>query len=322
MAAEQVRHPGPFDGIVAGKMTGEILSDPTGRPIGALGPARRGYAGCRAVLATMHGKEIPIGPALWATARLHVATVGGLDTDELGTFTGEIPRVGTMLEVAIRKARMGMAAARWPVGLASEGSFGPHPVLAFVPAGLELLVLVDDGSGLVIHESLVVEKTNFSHLVVTPGQDLGDYLRRIGFPSHGLVVRPNAGHPTTITAKGIIDRESLEDAVARAQTQSLDGQARLETDMRAHRNPTRMRSLGELADRLGRRLATRCPTCRAPGWGRTDVVTGLPCAWCGQPTDLVAREVFTCAAGPHRDERPRSDGLTAADPGRCATCNP
>lgn len=270
----------------------------------------------------MHGKEIAIGPPLWATARLHVTTIGGLDTDELGTFTGEIPRVGTMLEVAIRKARMGMAAARWPVGLASEGSFGPHPALAFVPAGLELLVLVDDDSGLVIPESLLVEATNFSHLVVTPGRDVTEYLGRIGFPSHGLCVRPQAGDQGIITAKGIIDRASLEAAIARAAAQSPDGQARLETDMRAHRNPTRMRSLGAVADRLGRRLATRCPTCGAPGWGRTDVVTGLPCAWCGRPTDLVAREVFTCVAGPHRDERPRSDGLTQADPGHCASCNP
>ena len=31
------------------------------------------------------------------------------------------------------------------LGLASEGSYGPHPVVPFVPSGLELLVLVDEG---------------------------------------------------------------------------------------------------------------------------------------------------------------------------------
>ena len=36
---------------------------------------------------------------------MRVVPAVGLDTDLLGTFSGEIPRQGTMLEVAVRKAR-------------------------------------------------------------------------------------------------------------------------------------------------------------------------------------------------------------------------
>lgn len=284
-------------------------------PVGA-------YAGRTAVLATMHGKEAAIAPALRATAGLYVTIAPGLDTDRLGTFTGEVPRVGAMLDVAVRKARLGMAATGSPLGLASEGSFGPHPALPFIAAGMELLALVDDVSGVVIHESQLEEETNFGHLVVAPGDDVQAFLERIGFPSHALIVRPNAGAPTVVTEKGVTERATLETAISLAVARSPDGRARLETDMRAHCNPTRMRSLATLADRLGRRLATACPVCAAPGWGRTDMIVGLPCEWCGCPTDFIVAEVYTCVMGSHREERPRPDGLTQADPGHCPNCNP
>ncbi|MCY7417951.1 MAG: hypothetical protein LH650_05565 [Chloroflexi bacterium] len=270
----------------------------------------------------MHHKDVAIGPALRATAGLTVTTVAGLDTDQLGTFTGEIERVGTMLDAAVRKARLGMVAKRASLGLASEGSFGPHPGAPFIPAGLELLVLVDDASGVVIHEDLWELDTNHAHSVVAPDADVRAFLERVGFPSHALIVRPNVGEAGAITAKGVVDIAALSRSIAQAAAQSSDGRARLETDMRADRNPTRMRSLAVLAERLGRRLATPCPVCAAPGWGRTDVIVGLPCAWCGLPTDLIVAEIFSCPAAPHPEQRPREDGLTSADPGNCPNCNP
>ena len=61
---------------------------------------RHPYAGRSAVLATMHRKEEAIVPALQSTVGLLVAPAPGLDTDQLGTFTGEISRAGTMLDAA------------------------------------------------------------------------------------------------------------------------------------------------------------------------------------------------------------------------------
>jgi len=280
------------------------------------------YAGRTAVLATMHHKDVAIGPALRATAGLEITTVAGLDTDQLGTFTGEIERVGTMLDAAVRKARLGMVAERASLGLASEGSFGPYPGAPFIPAGLELLVLVDDAAGVVIHEDLWELDTNHAHSVFAPDADVTAFLERVGFPSHALIVRPNVGEAGAITAKGVVDVAALFVSMAEAAAHSSDGRALLETDMRANRNPTRMRSLAVLAERLGRRLATPCPVCAAPGWGRSDVIAGLPCGWCGLPTELIVTEIFSCSAGPHREQRPRQDGLTSADPGNCPNCNP
>ena len=49
----------------------------------------------------MHGKERVIAPVLFERLGLRVEVAKGIDTDQLGTFAGEIPRVGTMLEVAV-----------------------------------------------------------------------------------------------------------------------------------------------------------------------------------------------------------------------------
>ena len=276
------------------------------------------YAGRRAALATMHGKERAVAPAMAEALGLAVEPAPGLDTDRLGTFSGEVPRPGTMLETALAKARLGLAASGLDLGLASEGSFGPHPVVPFLAGGIELLLFHDAARGLTVHETLVADATNFAHLAATPGESLDAFLARVGFPAHALIVRPNAGGRTTALAKGIADRTALERAVAAAAAASPDGRALVETDMRAHLNPTRMGSIAELA----RRLATSCPACAAPGWGRTDVARGLPCGLCGSPTEHVLAEIFACAACPHREERPRRDGLREADPMHCPVCNP
>jgi hypothetical protein len=215
-----------------------------------------------------------------------------------------------------------MRAAGLPLGLASEGTFGPHPAVPFFPAGMELLVFVDEQRALVVHESLVAEATNFAHCVIAPSGDAEPFLKRVGFPSHGLIARPNAGDPLLALTKGITSQVDLKVAVRAAAAASPDGLARLETDMRAHLNPTRMQSLGVLAERLARRLASSCPECGAPGFGRTGTRSGLICEACGEATDMVAAEVFGCTACAHQEVRPRSDGLSRTPVGSCRLCNP
>jgi len=280
------------------------------------------FTGRRAVLATMHGKEQSIAPVFLATLNLIVVPAKGVDTDALGTFSGEIPRRGTMLETAVAKARLGMECTRLPFGLASEGSFGPHPLFPMIPAGFELLAFVDDERGTTIHESLVIDDTNFAHLVTAPKGPMAKFLDQVGFPSHGLIVRPNVGNTEAALAKGIVDLPVLTSAIAAAAVLSDDGCARVETDMRAHLNPTRMRSLTGLATRLADRLSICCPSCAAPGWGRVKVIRGLPCEMCDTPTEWVMFEVFGCAACTHQEERPRADGLTQTGAANCPACNP
>ena len=271
----------------------------------------------------MHGKEQAISPRLEAELGLCVVVPTDLDTDTLGTFTGEIERPAGILETAVRKAKLGMEVTGLELGIASEGSYGPHPVVPFLPLGRELIVLVDDARGITVHERLLAESTNFAHTTAGSADEIGDFLDRTGFPDHALIVRPNATSVENLHLhKGIRSPTDLEEAIGVCSRVSPDGKARVETDMRAHMNPTRMQAIEELTGKLAERLATPCPRCKSPGFGQVDAKSGLPCAACGAPTELLAIEVFGCPDCDYTERRARADGVTSADPGQCPFCNP
>jgi hypothetical protein len=270
----------------------------------------------------MHEKERAVALPLRAGVGLEVVVPPGMNTDPLGTFTGEVERVGNPREVAIRKARLGMELAGLPLGLASEGSFGPHPEAFFLAGDHEVLAFVDEELGIEVSEQIMTTETNFAHKEVSRFEELGDFLSRARFPSHALVVRPaSEGEPMSIR-KGITTPEALREAMEKAKALSEDGRVRVETDMRAHVNPMRMRAIRRVAVKLGRRLRERCPECAAPGWGVVGVEAGLPCSLCGTPTGFVKTEVFGCASCDCRRGLHRRDGLEAADPAHCPLCNP
>jgi hypothetical protein len=281
------------------------------------------YAGQHIALTTMHEKNRAIAGAIQQQLGAELVVPTGIDTDQLGTFCGEIERQGTMGEVAIAKARLGMARAGLTIGLASEGSYGPHPNIPFVSAGMELMVLVDDQRQLIVFESLIDEAPCFHQSTAAPAEDLSSFLERAMFPGHALIVEPNA--PTgarRAVAKGVRDVPALKEAVALAAAASEDGLALVQTDMRAHMNPTRMATIERLARKLCGRLLVPCPACRSPGFGFIQIEKGLPCAWCTEPTLMAKGETLGCSACEMRATRPRADGLTKADPGHCPHCNP
>ncbi len=291
------------------------------------------YAGQVVALATRHGKERVIGRALrWGLGAelLHVRTV---DTDAFGSFCGTVPRQGDALQACIAKAEAALREGGTELAIASEGSFGPHPHLPFLAAGMECMVFLDQGRGLRLQEQLLARRTNFAHRLVAPeaqgGPDpeLERWLEQVGFPRHALIVRPqcssaSTGEPPGPVEKGLRRWEDLQPAIQRAAAASAEGLALVETDMRAHCNPTRMAAIRALAFRLVRRIASPCPACHSPGWGMVDQRSGLPCAACGRPTELVLAEVWGCPLCPHQEERPRRDQRLAADPGQCLWCNP
>ena len=65
-----------------------------------------------------------------------------IDTDQLGTFSGEIERILTPYETAIEKCRMAFNVTNADFAISSEGSFGPHPTLFFIPANEELIIFM------------------------------------------------------------------------------------------------------------------------------------------------------------------------------------
>ncbi len=136
--------------------------------------------------------------------------------------------------------------------------------------------------------------------------------------AQAVIVRPSGSRDGVV--KGIKDSARLRVAVAAAVACAQDGVAVVEPDLRAHHNPRRQRVLARLGYRLAHRLATLCPECGTPGFGRVRSVAGLPCAACGSPTGLTLYDEHACCWCAHRSTV--RAGPVAADPARCAYCNP
>jgi len=281
------------------------------------------FAGMIAALGTKHGKERVIGPMLEVELGVRVDVVSDLDTDRFGTFTREIPRAGTALETARSKARASLEAhgsARF--GLSSEGSFGSHPAVPFVPGGVELVLLVDGETGLELTGLDVTMETNFSSASVLTIAEARSFASQVSFPSHGLIViaAPHGKpEPALGMTKGIVDPADLDLAVEQALR--LHDRAWLETDMRAHVNPTRMRSIERATRALARAAHSPCPACARPGYVPVERVGGLPCADCGESTNKARAEVLACAGCGQREERALA-GPSHATAFECPLCNP
>lgn len=278
--------------------------------------------GERASLATMHGKEQVIAPLLRRFLDLRVETVHGLDTDRFGTFTREVPRPGSQRDAA--RAKIAAAFAGNPgvrVAVASEGRFGPHPIVPFAPLGVEIVLLADRDTGIEILGQFVDLDAMWTHAIVTDMADARAFAERVGFPLQGIVVsgcKERAPCPESGLFKDVLDRADLERTVGEVIARC--GAAFVETDMRAHRNPRRMTAIARAAVNLIRNFRLRCPDCNRPGLVVTERIPGARCAHCGTPTRVIKAEASTCAGCGHRVER--SVGPPATDPGRCDACNP
>ena len=255
---------------------------------------------------TQHAKEKTLSlPFAWGLGVGLVASQG-IDTDELGTFCGSRERLDTPFRTLLAKLALGRG--RWR--LASEGSFGPHPEIGFVPCHHEILALRDEERDLTWHEAAMTLDTNYLHRFCHDWTEVEALAKRAGFPGNALMVLGPDPH------KGIQDWGVLE------RCWRTSGPCLVQTDMRNHLNQPRRYHLRRLGLKLVRRMRSLCPECSCPGFGTTRVEKGLPCEWCGLPTSWVAREIWTCQACGFQDGRARCDGLTRCDPRHCDVCNP
>lgn len=284
----------------------------------SLSPSQSDYSGQRVALLTQHGKQVPLGEVLDQSLGCQLVHITKYDTDQLGTFTRDVARKGSQLDAARAKARIGMTLSRLPIGLASEGSFGPDPFSFMLPHNLELLVWIDDRLGIEI-VATASGRTNFSHKTVKHWQDAEHFAKTAGFPEHYLIVRPGDEHHPEFR-KGLSNWDSLRDAVTWALAKSPDCQAFIETDMRAFANPTRMQTIRLAAEALIQKLQSHCLACGAPGFARSGIIRGLPCEDCGQPTEEAKADVFRCVSCEYQMVTDRETDF--ADAGKCGYCNP
>lgn len=266
------------------------------------------YAGMTVAIGTLHGKESAFAPAFRRWLDAEVRPTVDLDTDALGTFTGDVPRALSPADAAAAKATAAAAELGTTLGLATEASYamtfgGFGPV-----AHEELAVFVDLERGIRVPHPIRSYARVAPAQVVADADEVRRYLARVDFPHQGVVVR----------AQGRIHKGLQDETKVLAFLRH--GSIGLEPDLRAHMNADRRRTLRRLGWVMAARLRTPCPACDCPGFGPVDVVRGLRCAACGAPTFRVRADVDACAVCPERRERPRA--VTSADPASCEHCNP
>lgn len=280
---------------------------------------RSPWKGREMVIATMHRKETVLTPLM----EKHFGVCGivpeNFDTDIFGTFSGERQRENSPLETARMKCLAAMERAGTDLGLASEGSFGPHPEFGFISINEEYLVLIDKKNNWEITVKKVSTDTNLAGEYIETEDQLLEAATRMRFPSHGLILRSDEGNVRS-QVKGIRDRNELMRAFHDLNKTSQ--RVYLETDMRAMFNPTRMSVIEKAGFELVTRMNTTCEQCSTPGFGPIRAGSGLPCKGCGFPTASTLYLVRQCSACGHSDQQYYPNGIKFEEPQYCTYCNP
>ena len=273
------------------------------------------------VFATNHGKALAASESF---TRVLNTTIKELiiDSDRVGTFSGEVERPGSMLDALRGKVRLTREATQERFVLVSEGSFGQAGGLGFVAQGTEMLMLHDSVTGVAVVEQYVSWDTNYATASLKNTDELRRFLPRIDFGSHALVLYPEGLSPIQLVRKGMTTWHEAEEAFTASLAASPASAVLAMSDMRAHVNPTRMKAIQACCELLVQRLATGCPKCGSGGFGLVATVPGLLCAGCGAPTERAKAEKHACVVCKANIQKPRSDGRTTADPGECQWCNP
>lgn len=270
------------------------------------------------VIATKHRKETVIAPLVEAALGVRCFVAPDFDTDLLGTFSGEIERTQDPVATARQKCLLAMEATQCDLGIANEGSFGPHPAMFFVPADEEIMILIDKKNDLEIIVREISTNTNFAHATLTTEQELLQFAAKAQFPAHRLILRSPDSYEHII--KDIYSIENLK--LSFYNLINIYKKVHIETDMRAMHNPSRMAVIQATTHKLLAKIQSQCPQCDTPGFGIVSAKKGLPCSLCGFPTQSVLAHIYECKKCNFQNEILYPYHKQEEDPTYCDFCNP
>lgn len=268
------------------------------------------------ILATMHQKETVILPLVEEHLGIKVKVPIDFNTDQFGTFTRDIERMGDQVEAAKHKAEFAMNFTGETLAISSEGIFGPHPFLPWVPYNREIVFLIDRENEFEIFGEASTTDTNYKQMKIEKFQDAQEFCESVGFPEHAIIMRSKDE-----IIKGIDTHEQLEEAANYFLKKSND-ELFIETDMRALYNPTRMKNIKLATENLISKIYSLCSKCSYPGFEVIERKPGLLCSGCGLKTNLIKSEIYKCKKCGEQEERLYPNGRQFADPAHCPICNP
>ncbi len=271
-------------------------------------------------VATKHKKEI-VFSSIFSQLGLSFIPSPEIDTDILGTFTGEVERKYSPLETAGHKAKL-LAAQLNHVDyiIANEGSFGPHPYIPFVTSDSEVIVLYDTKKENYFYIHDISTETNFAEKEIASFDQPHQFLEQVKFPSHALIVSATSNDGVQHFEKAIQDITVLKESINRLFALSKNGLVKVQTDMRAHLNPTRMNFIKKCALKFLDELKKTCPKCNYPQFNITQTMRGLPCYNCNAPTQSIKTYIYRCKNCNYTLQKENEKEFEA--PMYCEICNP
>lgn len=277
------------------------------------------YRGKTLLIVTKHAKEQVIAPVFEKELGVKCIASSEIDTDVLGTFSGEVERKDTPIETAKKKCLLGLQYYDVNLVLSSEGSFGPHPELYFVNMDEEWMYFMDRENAFDIYVREHSFKTNFHHQTIYSWEEMEILASKIDFPSHGIILKKSSKDFSEV----VKDIETWHELKKWTYTfLNKQESMHVETDMRAYRNPTRMEVIEKAAHRLVEKINSKCPQCSFPGFSVTQNKKGLLCNLCKFPTNVIKSTISECMNCGHTVENMYPYGNKFADPAQCDFCNP
>ncbi len=180
-------------------------------------------------------------------------------------------------------------------------------------------MLLDKKNSIELIGRKVSTETNFSGRFVSQVSEGIDFYKGIGFPSHGIILKDKK-NGFNLVVKDLDSEKQLLSTLENLLTSHE--KVWMESDMRAMRNPTRMKVIREATIDLMNQLSSLCPSCGSPGFWKYQGIEGLPCSLCGLPTESIKEVEYKCQCCDFVETRLNDRGLFKEDPTYCNFCNP
>ena len=140
-----------------------------------------------------------------------------------------------------------------------------------------------------------------------------------GFPQQAVIITLKKNEVIQTVFKGLQTPTDLQETLRTVEQYDETYEKIISADLRAMHNPTRQKVIQRTAEKLLQALQTVCPQCNTPAFLPNDTEKGLPCEWCGNPTDLVMKEISCCKSCAYTATKTHTH---KANPMYCMYCNP
>ena len=276
-------------------------------------------------VATMHKKEVVIGPLFEKEFDCKIVTSNDFNTDAFGTFSSEVKRASTQHETLKKKIEAAHKKFGYDLIVASEGSFNPDPnTFGLLYSNVEMVMIRDYKNDFEISGIYKTTDTNHNNTKVKTIRDAEVFLENIDLSKHGVIVSYRSLKTLrTIFHKELKTKNDVLEFVENILKSHWYVDVRLFSDMRAYRNSTRMKYVGKATENLIENSLSLCPVCTAPGFVITSFVEGALCLTCGEQTNIPVRQIRVCKKCSHKTSEAyagREIDQTATF--GCAKCNP